>query len=561
MKFSIIIPFIIAIDYISTVSAAIKSSEASGVSEYASENAYIFLDSISNPKELHLQSALNALKLLARADVEMGILGETSPLLHHMLNLYRLSSSASVKSQLIDIMLHGLERGFDAQTPYKSDPPLIYKSIMLKELNLTKSLIDSSPQSVVFMVSHQQQWLAQFLATLYSIPSEPVPLAKLLLHADTIASQNIIKSSERMKQLLDGAMLGKPNVKPVDLALHSSTYNRIVTELGESKDDGGKSIKLLDIIQCLDEVASKVHQSFLDALLKQLGSNTIADRIETALHFLEVLTSLRITDGDMISRLTTNHYDSNRNALHYLCISGGHVMLNQLTRFLSELVKQDLIGTRSSTAMKLIQASLTAKDRRSHSPVSYAIMRFKHDSPIVKALELLNQQLDFELDDAFYVSTKNVGNDDINRVKTADRDLFETGGWSAFKRNISMDDRCDVWEEFRPSLLSNNEFFLRFINTGTPVIFRGVASKANVAKKGASAKNYATASRSSSSSSSSHTMQELLEVFQKSSFVNNYGRIKVPASTIPYSGTEPCDRSLLSSFINIIIIIIPLRLS
>jgi len=161
MKFSIIIPFIIAIDYISTVSAAIISSEASGVSEYASENAYIFLDSISNPKELHLQSALNALKLLARADVEMGILGETSPLLHHMLNLYRLSGSASVKSQLIDIMLHGLERGFDAQTPYKSDPPLIYKSIMLKELNLTKSLIDSSPQSVVFMVLHHQQWFAR----------------------------------------------------------------------------------------------------------------------------------------------------------------------------------------------------------------------------------------------------------------------------------------------------------------------------------------------------------------------------------------------------------------
>ena len=69
MKFSIIIPFIIAIDYISTVSAAIISSEASGVSEYASENAYIFLDSISNPKELHLQSALIALKLLTRADV------------------------------------------------------------------------------------------------------------------------------------------------------------------------------------------------------------------------------------------------------------------------------------------------------------------------------------------------------------------------------------------------------------------------------------------------------------------------------------------------------------
>ena len=129
----------------------------------------------------------------------------------------------------------------------------------------------------------------------------------------------------------------------------------------------------------------------------------------------------------------------------------------------------------------------------------------------------------------------------INRIKTVNRDLIETGGWSAFKRNILMDDRCDVWEEFRPSLLSNKEFFLRFINTGTPVIFRGVASKANVAKKGTSAKKYATASRSSSSSSSSHTMQELLEVFQKSSFVNNYGRIKVPASTSPYSGTEPCD--------------------
>lgn len=544
MKFSIILPFIIAIECISIVSAVIKYSPSSGVSEYASENAYIFLDSISNPKELHLQNALNALKLLVRADVEMGVLGETAPLLHHMLNLYRLSSSASVKSQLIDIMLQGLERGFDAQTPYKSDPPLIYKSIMLKELNLTKSLIDSSPQSVVFMVSHQQQWLAQFLANLYSIPSEPVPLAKLLLHADTIASQNVIKSSERTKQLLDGAMLDKPNVKPVDLALHSSTYNRIVAELGESKDAGGNSIKLLDIIQCLDEVASKVHQSFLDALLKHLESKMIADGIETIVHFLEVLTSLRINDGDTISsRLTSNHYDSNRNALHYLCISGGHVMLSQLTRFLSELVKQDLVGAKSSTAMKLLRASLTAKDRRNHSPLSYAIMRFKHDSPMVKGLELLSLQLDFELDDAFHVSTKNVGNGDINRVKTADRDLIDTGGWSAFKRNISMDDRCDVWEEFRPSLLSNKEFFLRFINTGTPVIFRGVASKSNVAKNGATAKKGATASRDSSSSSGSHTMQELLEVFQKSYFVNKYGRIKVPASTIPYSGTAFCDRS------------------
>lgn len=552
MKFSIIIPFIIAIDCISRVSAVTKFPEASDISEYASENAYIFLDSINNPKELHLQSAQNALKLLARADVEMGVLGETAPLLHHMLNLYRLSSSSSVKSQLIDIMLQGLERGFDAQTPYKSDPPLIYKSIMLKELNLTKSLIDSSPDSVVFMVSHQQQWLAQFLATLYSIPSEPVPLAKLLLHADTIASQNVIKSSERTKQLLDGAMLGKPNVKPVDLALHSNTYNRIVAELGESKDAGGKSIKLLDIIQCLDEVASKVHQSFLDALLKHLDSNTIANRIETILHFLEVLTSLRITDGGMISKQTSNHYDSNRNALHHLCISGGHVMLSQLTQFLSELVKQDLTGTKSSTALKLIQASLTAKDRRGHSPVSYALMRFKHDSPIVKALELLNQQLNFEMDDVFHVSTDN---SDMNRVKTADKDLIDTGGWSTFKRNISIDDRCDVWEEFRPSLLSNKEFFLRFINTGTPVIFRGVASTANIAKKVASKKKGTTASRGSSSSSS-HTMQELLKVFQKSYFVNKYGKINVPASTIPYSGTAFCDRSII-----IIIINFPLRLS
>lgn len=64
MKFSIILPFIIAIECISIVSAVIKYSPSSGVSEYASENAYIFLDSISNPKELHLQNALNALKLL-----------------------------------------------------------------------------------------------------------------------------------------------------------------------------------------------------------------------------------------------------------------------------------------------------------------------------------------------------------------------------------------------------------------------------------------------------------------------------------------------------------------
>jgi len=151
--------------------------------------------------------------------VEMGILGETTPLLHHMLNLYRLLGSASVKSLLIDIMWQGLERGFDAQTPYKSDPPLIYKSIMLKELNLTKSSIDSSPQSVVFMVLHHQQWFARLC-----IPSQVnrCPwLSYCCMHAGTIASQNVtcIKSSERMKQLLDSAMLGKPNVKPVELAL------------------------------------------------------------------------------------------------------------------------------------------------------------------------------------------------------------------------------------------------------------------------------------------------------------------------------------------------------
>jgi len=176
------------------------------------------------------------------------------------------------------------------------------------------------------------------------------------------------------------------------------------------------------------------------------------------------------------------------------------------------------------------------KDRRGHSPLSYALMRFKHDSPIVKALELLYQQLNIKLDEVFNVSAQDKGIDDkgINRLEAIDRGVIDNGGWSAWKHNIPMDDRCDVREEFLPSLLSNKEFFLRFINTGTPVIFRGVAN----ATKSASTRARSEKTKSDSSSSSD-TMQELLRVFKKTSFINKYGRIKVPASTIPYSGNTP----------------------
>ena len=104
----------------------------------------------------------------------------------------------------------------------------------------------------------------------------------------------------------------------------------------------------------------------------------------------------------------------------------------------------------------------------------------------------------------------------------------DDGGWSTErlelaalkklegKTSVNNDDgknhygRCDILEVWDSNLPGLDEFFVRYINTATPVIFRGAALR------------------------NDSSMNALRKAFAKKRFVRTYGSVAVPAASIPY---------------------------
>jgi len=496
--------------------------DAAGASDRSKRLSSLLFQSISDNSKLDFALSKKLLSQFRSDDVITGNVYNDIPLLHHLLNLHRTFTSARDKADLLDIFVAALDVGADPSTPYKEDPPLIFKAILLKEMHLCKKIVSSSASVVHSLLFGKTQWSSMFVTHLYSLPSESVPLAKLLLHADTIIrekGQSAMGGLDGIKKLLSGASLGKPAVKSADLAVHSTTYERILTTLGA--DNEGK-IRLLDIISSLDELAASVHESLVAVLLEDAAS---------ALRFVQV-----ITDADQMARTA---YPMGRNALHFLCLSGGSAMLGQLGRLLLGL-REDVEsadvhtdGTASASVAvicdELFRKALTTADRRGHTPISYAVMRFSAASPVAFALRSLCAQLGLDFDqEVAYVRERGIlrapaPGGETTPTSTVDRAVPD-GGWRttrfAASAAVGKPDPRVVEVDSAVLLPSNKEFFARYLNAGSPVIFRR-----------------STAPAVTGGGAASDSVSVTQGVFRKDNFLSGYGDITVPAATIPYAGT------------------------
>lgn len=514
----------------------LSTMEVNAASARSKQLSSLLFRSIADHTKLDLPMAKKLLSQFKSDDTIVGNVNDDIPILHHLLNLHRMSTSARDKADVLETFVAALIVGADPSTPYKSDPPLIFKAILLKEINVCQLISDSSVFAVRKMLHGQGRWSGLFFTHLYSTPSESIPLAKLLLHADTIVrdkGQSAMGGVDGVRKLLASASLGKPAVKSADLDLHSPAYGRILDTLGA--DNGGK-IHLLDIIRSLDDVAGAVHRSVLSAAVSDASA---------AVRLVQVLTGLGTSSDASV-------YPMHRNALHFLCLSGGAVMLEQLRQFLLELrtsgsnsvgaaadeIKQDgttatstppLDTTATSTECdSMVREALRTADLRGHTPVSYAAMRFSTASPIGDALRLLCLDLNLDLDQEVAHSRENGALHTPTaapaKVTITTATTSENGGWrtTLLADAISSESGADprILEVHTSALPSNKEFFNTYLNTGTPVIFRRTSGTAE------------------------DSVAATQKAFKKADFLASYGDVTVPAATIPYAGTFGKKQSL-----------------
>lgn len=190
---------------------------------------------------------------------------EVLPLTHHVFNLYINSPNLSERRVLIEILRVMVSRGADVNAVYRHDPDLIFKAVMLREMELAIDIAKAGAMLNSPLIFQQ----------LYSLPCDPIPLSKMLLHGQTILSGK--KSIPQMDDLIkfySGASLGvgaKPAVRATELSRLSQAFNSSVLE-NIIHRNFMSDISLVDILSSLSEVSSQVHWTLLTNLLNMRES-------------------------------------------------------------------------------------------------------------------------------------------------------------------------------------------------------------------------------------------------------------------------------------------------
>jgi hypothetical protein len=523
--------------FILLLSVALTTMSAQVVSERSKKLSQLFHNAVTDQKHLDTPMAKKILSQFKADDTLVITIGESVPILHHLLNIFRLMSNERTKFDLLEIMESCMQLGADASHAYNQDPPLLFKLLLLKELHIARQAVHHSPKAALDLIMGNVRWSAGFFSILYAVPSESVPLVKLLLYADTTVRAKGLPAMggvEGLKKLLSGAVLGKPTVRPGDIDRYSSTYHEVVTSLGGERGQ----LRLLDMVSCLDETAAAVHQVLLDAVLGLAGADL---RDEVALQLVRLLTASHAT----ATAQTASPYGMARNALHYLGLSGSKVLWQQLGRFVealeqgqTEVAVSD--GTTAplrpspvhATCVQLLRDALTATDARGHTPISYCAMRFSPQSPAFAALSefaaAVGVPVAAALADAVDAGVLRQPSPQAQRSDSGtvqELQALEDGGWDTSRLPVLSDATGAlpvdhrITEVFAPTLPGNKEFFQRYINTGTPVAFKQVVDPAVSASPAAST-------------------SALRAVLKKDAFLRRYGNFSVPAATIPYAGNH-----------------------
>eukprot|EP01040_Poterioochromonas_malhamensis_P019111 gene19111-22497_t len=194
-------------------------------------------------------------------------------ILHFLLNKFMLTTNAEEKAQYLEIMQLGMERGMNVAATYKEDPPLYLKAVMVKEMNLTVSMIAAAKKYMTQEIIARSRKMSKFLAMIYTLLAEVVPTAKLLLHVEKIAENASNRTIDGLKvqpsrkeialMMLHTARLDKPAIKAAELLAFSPSYRELIDQI-TTTGQFSKSISLKKVIQSLDEYANKAISALID---------------------------------------------------------------------------------------------------------------------------------------------------------------------------------------------------------------------------------------------------------------------------------------------------------
>lgn len=473
-------------------------------------------------------------------------------ILHFLLNKFMLAANAEEKSQYLEIMQLGMERGMNVAATYKDDPPLFLKAVMVKEMNLTVNMINAAKKYMTQEVIARSRKMSKFLVMIYSLLAEVVPTAKLLLHVEKIAENASNRTIDGLKVqpnrkdvalvMLHTARLDKPAIKAAELLAFSPSYRDLVDQI-TTPGLFSKSISLKKVIQSLDEYANKAIDALIDAMHDDVRSGIALE------HFFDLHV---IPD------------ENQRNAFHYLCMARSTVILQSLLNAYKSKWEGDDANIRNVLAERII-SSFEFADRRGHTPLSYCALRYgrrQHDDVGPKLIEFLDTlKADLtnpafadhveELKEAVFEDLNDeltlplVSDEDSKQVEESQTSEIlldgtvelrqapepanaDDGGWNPKRLQVDKvrypyftdENHCDIKQVYLDGavLPDQEDFFMEYLNSATPVIFRGAGLNASTSR-----------------------MFALRKVFRKENFVKIYGGKKVTASTLPYGGENTSD--------------------
>lgn len=475
--------------------------------------------------------------LLTQVDKNLKVLAKNElypqtyqPVLHHWFNLLMLGGDAKTKQLIVETAKLAIEHGLDVSIQYKEDPPIYTKSLITKEIGLAQYIIAHGQRQIITDVIARSSKFAKFLKTLYAIPSEMIPVIKLLLHIEKITRPNsdVIRtpnfnSTAFAIALLEQARLEKPSIKASELFQFSNTYHDVILRLAKH-ENFSSIVTLHDVIESLDQLASRVQSSIVQVILQNERKNIAIE------HFL-----------DLHLHADENH----RNCFHFLVMSGASHMINALKDLFQALPENPSehisVPKSKSEIAKRILSKLHLTDSRGHSPFTYCLIRFGKDSKVCQTYmefvkELCNaaeisfdaveheQEESLNKIDPLYdlLRTKETRSVEVTLTTEGDTSTVpkeemnvnsgKFGGWNPQRLYNFDTHRCDILEIWNETLPMPAQFFARFVNQGRPVIFR----HAGLHPEG--------------------RMKMLQKVFEKGNFIKTYGRVKVDAAVIPYGG-------------------------
>lgn len=471
------------------------------------------------------------------------------PLLHLLFNFHMLSKQPAEKAVILEVIELGIAKGLDVSAPFRDEPPLYFKALVAREFRLLRSILFAGKRAFANQVIARNHWLVLFMDILYAVPCEVVPLSKLLLYVEKLvhtqqhlpadSDPSTFNRTEMAVKLLGSASLGKPSVKAAELLQLSPLFRQLVQQIsredylldqqqvpysiagssaGElvSAMDRSRMVRIEHIRGSLDELVNEVQ---LDIFAILSADNRWTEALK---HFLDLLT-------------TPNA--QGRSAFHFLALANAQ-------RTLSSILTQ--YSDSSSNQMDYYRSKLhtvEVADQRGHSPHGYCVYRYGpgHETcrMLAKALGLHHSE-DSAADNVTVADEGSVlhevevsptgelrmllTEDEVKETGTLSLILHHicihwltvclAGGWDPRvlpEGSIGQGDRCDIlqiWDADR--LPSNSDFFQQFINTGTPVIFRGAAKK------------------------DGELMTKLRRTLAKDAFLRKYGPVTVPASALPY---------------------------